>query len=100
MKLLKKESASHFCWTTEAQAAFDELRTAFTTAPILQHFNPDLPTILEADALDFALGDRCEIKGNRSTAYHPESDGQTERVNQTLEQYIRIYCDYHQDDWS
>jgi len=23
-----------------------------------------------------------------------------ERVNQTLEQYLRIYCDYHQDDWS
>jgi len=40
-----------------------------------------------------------EVKGNRSTAYHPESDGQTERVNQTLEQYLRIYCDFHQDDW-
>ena len=37
--------------------------------------------------------------GNRSTAYHPQSDGQTERVNQTLEQYLRIYCDYQQDDW-
>src|SRR5579859_4554208 len=33
-------------------------------------------------------------------AYHPESDGQTERVNQTLEQYLRIYCDFHQDNWS
>jgi hypothetical protein len=41
-----------------------------------------------------------DVKGNRSTAYHPESDGQTERMNQTLEQYLRIYCDYHQDDWS
>ena len=40
-----------------------------------------------------------DIKGNRSTAYHPQSDGQTERVNQTLEQYLRIYCDYQQDDW-
>ena len=41
-----------------------------------------------------------EVKGNRSTAYHPQSDGQTERTNQTMEQYLRIYCDYHQDDWS
>lgn len=41
----------------------------------------------------------CEIKGNRSTAYHPQSDGQTERVNQTLEQYLRVYCDFQQDDW-
>lgn len=42
-----------------------------------------------------------DIKGNRSTAsHHPESDGQTERKNQTLEQYIRTHCDYHQNDWS
>ena len=42
---------------------------------------------------------RLDIQGNRSTAYHPQLDGQTERVNQTLEQYLRIYCDYQQDDW-
>jgi hypothetical protein len=41
----------------------------------------------------------CEVKGNRSTGYHPQSDRQTERVNQTLEQYLRIYCDYQQDNW-
>jgi transposase InsO family protein len=40
-----------------------------------------------------------DVKGNRRKAYHPESDGQTERVNQTLEQFLRVYCDYHQDDW-
>ncbi|MBW0562714.1 hypothetical protein O181_102429 [Austropuccinia psidii MF-1] len=34
-----------------------------------------------------------------STAYHPETDGQTERVNQILEQYLWIYVSYHQDDW-
>jgi transposase InsO family protein len=45
------------------------------------------------------LLDLCDIKGNRSTAYHPQSDGQTERTNQTLEQYLRIYCDYQQDNW-
>ena len=43
---------------------------------------------------------RLDIQGNRSTAYHPQSDGQTERVNQTLEQYLRVYCGYHQDDWN
>jgi len=32
--------------------------------------------------------------------YHPEGDGQTERVNQTLEQYLRCYCNYQQDNWS
>ena len=46
------------------------------------------------------LLDLVEVKGNRSTAYHPQSDGQTERTNQSMEQYLRVYCDYHQDDWS
>jgi len=41
-----------------------------------------------------------EVKGNRSTAYYPQSDGQTERTNQTMEQYLRVYCDYRQDNWS
>ena len=45
----------------------------------------------------------CEIlsiKGDLSTAYHPETDAQTERVNQILEQYLRIYINYQQDDWA
>jgi transposase InsO family protein len=36
---------------------------------------------------------------NPSTAYHPQTDGQSERANQTVEQYLRIFIDYHQDDW-
>jgi hypothetical protein len=35
-----------------------------------------------------------------STAYHPETDRQTERVNQTLEQYLRAFCNFEQDNWS
>ena len=31
--------------------------------------------------------------------YHPEGDGQTERTNQVLEQYLRAYTNYQQDDW-
>ncbi|KAG5730221.1 hypothetical protein E4T56_gene11659 [Termitomyces sp. T112] len=40
-----------------------------------------------------------EIKTNLSTAYHPETDRQTERVNQMLEQYLRLYINYLQNDW-
>src|SRR3954447_17511957 len=34
-----------------------------------------------------------------STAFHPQSDGQTERANRTLEQVLRNYISYKQDDW-
>ena len=40
------------------------------------------------------------VKLNLSTPYHPQTDGQTERVNQSLELYLRLYCDYFQNDWS
>ena len=32
--------------------------------------------------------------------YHPEGNGQTKCMNQTLEQYLRVYCNYQQDNWS
>jgi hypothetical protein len=34
------------------------------------------------------------------TAFHPQTDGQTEGMNQTVEQYLRIYSIYQQDNWS
>jgi len=34
-----------------------------------------------------------------SSAFHLETDGQTERTNQTLEQYLRCTVNYKQDDW-
>jgi hypothetical protein len=40
------------------------------------------------------------IKQNPSTAYHPQTDGQTERANQQIEEYLRIFINYHQDDWN
>ncbi len=40
------------------------------------------------------------VKQNISTSYHPQTDGQSERTNQWLEQYIRIFTNYKQDDWA
>ena len=44
----------------------------------------------------------CRLLGIRvtpSTAYHPQTDGQTERLNQELEQFLRLYVSERQDDW-
>jgi len=38
-------------------------------------------------------------KHKMSTAYHPQTDRETERLNQTLEQYLRCYLNYQQDNW-
>ncbi|MBW0591415.1 hypothetical protein O181_131130 [Austropuccinia psidii MF-1] len=45
------------------------------------------------------LCQQLKISRDVSTAFHPETDGQTERINQILEQYLWIYVRYHQDDW-
>jgi hypothetical protein len=39
------------------------------------------------------------IKLAMSTAYHPQTDRQTECVNQVLEGYLRIFTSQQQDDW-
>src|SRR6266542_3662705 len=47
-----------------------------------------------------SLGTALDMKLHFTSGYHPEGDGQTEWVNQTLEQYLRAYCSYQQDNWS
>jgi len=42
---------------------------------------------------------RLQIKTSLSTAYHPQTDGQTERTNAELKQFLRVFINYRQDDW-
>ena len=41
-----------------------------------------------------------DMKLHFISSYHPQGDGQTKRVNQTLEQYLQCYCNYQQDNWA
>ena len=46
---------NQFVWTREAASSFEKLKTAFTTAPILRHFDPALRIRVETDASGFAV---------------------------------------------
>ena len=39
------------------------------------------------------------IESKLSTAFYPQTDGQTERVNQELEQYLRMFINHRQEQW-
>jgi len=39
------------------------------------------------------------IDSKLSTAFHPQTDGQTERMNQELEQYLQMFIDHCQEQW-
>ena len=72
---------------------------------VLPHYG--LPTRIISDrdprftsAFSRELCRTLSITQNISTAYHPQTDGQSERTNQRLEQYLRIFIDYHQQNWA
>jgi len=47
-----------------------------------------------------SLGTALDMCLHFTSGYHPKGDGQTECTNQTLEQYLHVYCNYQQDNWS
>jgi len=47
-----------------------------------------------------SLGTTLDMRLHFTSGYHPEANGQVERTNQTLEQYLWVYCNYQQDNWS
>ena len=66
----------------------------------------DLPsTVISDRGLQFAsqfwkeLCERLGIEQSLSMAFHPQRDGQTECFNATIEEYLRLYVNHHQDDW-
>ena len=47
-----------------------------------------------------SLCSQMRVQLRYSTAFHPQSDGQTERMNQELEAYLRMFSNYQQTNWA
>src|SRR5688572_30467227 len=57
-------------WTSNQQAAFDTLRTAFISAPILSLWDPNQPTRIEVDASGYATGGAL-LQQSPDRLWHP-----------------------------
>lgn len=93
---------AHFIPYCESSGA-EDLAYVFLRYIFSQHGMPE-EIISDRDKLFTSkfwksLMEQLGTKHRLSTAYHPQTDGQTERTNQTLEQYLRCYTNYQQDDW-
>jgi len=92
----------HFIPTTERTSA-EGLARLFRDNVWKLHGLPD--SIISDRGPQFAAGIMKELNGmlgietKLSTAFHPQTDGQTERMNQELEQYLQIFIDHRQEQW-
>jgi len=92
----------HFIPTTEKTSA-ERLARLFRDNVWKLHGLPK--SIISDRGPQFAAGlmrelnEMLGIKSKLSTAFHPQTDGQTERINQELEQYLRMFIDHRQEQW-
>lgn len=98
---LSKESL--FIPTTDTVTAQD-VADAFVTHVFSKH---GIPLHVSSDrGSEFtshffrSLGSLLRMRLHFTSGHHPAANGQVERINSTLEQYLRIYCNYQQDNWS
>lgn len=82
----------------------EALTEAFLTHFYMHH---GLPLAITSDrGSQFVSGfwgrvcERLSIHRRLSTAFHPQTDGATERANQEVERILRVFTSYTQDNWS
>jgi len=91
----------HFIPVTSLGA--DELASAFVSRIYCLHGTPD--NVISDRGTQFIsefwrhLSERLGVRLRHASAFHPETDGQTERINAAIEQYLRAFMNFHQDDW-
>ena len=92
----------YFIPTTE-KTSTEELAQLFRDNVWKLHGLPE--SIISDRGPQFAAGlmrELNEILGIKSKllmAFHPQTDGQTKRINQKLKQYLRMFIDHRQEQW-
>jgi len=93
---------AHFIATTE-KTSVEELAKLFQDHVWKLHGLPE--SIILDRGVQFAVGMMRELNNllgiqmKLSTAYYPQTDEQMERINQELEQYLRVFIDHRQEQW-
>jgi len=93
---------THFVATTEGTSAEELARLFWDNVWKLHGL---LESVMSDRGPQFAaeltkeLNKMLGIKTKLSMAFHPQTDGQTERMNQEVEQYLRFFIEYRQKDW-
>ncbi|POM64509.1 Pol protein, partial [Phytophthora palmivora] len=113
--LLKKDA--DWVWERQHQDAFDSIKASLLQAPVLAlpDENKSFSTITDQDGASYSVSDRdphftgafsdtlFQLLGTQltmSTADHPQTDGQTERVNRVLKDTLRSICAEPPRSWS
>jgi hypothetical protein len=99
------DTFSKACIFIPCNKTIDAAGTALLYATyVLPHYRLPSHIISDRDPRFMAtiIQELCHIlsiQHNASTAYRPQTDGQSECSNQKLEQYTRIFMDFHQTNW-
>ena len=71
ISLTKKVNGARFLWTAKAETAFRELKSRFTSKPILVTPNPSLPFVVEVDASEVGVGAILSQRASHDNKLHP-----------------------------
>jgi hypothetical protein len=99
------DTFSKACIFIPCNKTIDAVGTALLYATyVLPHYGLPSRFISDCDPCFMAtiIQELCHIlsiQHNASTAYRPQTDGQSEHSNQKLEQYTHIFTNFHQTNW-
>jgi len=84
---------------TLAELAYLFVVHIFSKHEVLSHVTSDHGSEFISHFFCF-LGTALDMRLHFTSRHYPEANGQTEWTNQTLEQYLQVYYNYQQDNWS